>query len=1081
MVSELENIIKQLLIPDNEVIKKASEQMKVLFKNHDIVPMFCQVLGTSDSSEVRQYAAVLLRKKIQKKHHYFVLDEVIRKNIRENIIQLFLQETEKTVQTSIAQIIATVAKHELPSKNWPQLFNFILEYTRSSDPHHREIGIFLMNKVAAMATEQLKPHLLSVLELLSEALSEQETLMVPYYAILTLSELVIITGDDEMKQVQNLIPPVIGVVNKMLAHNQDWACECMELFDSLLEFEVAIVVPYLKNLIQLCLEIMPRKDLQNMVRIKAMSTIKILITLKKKAILKNNTQSVIMNVIFEEMCAETDDEFDITEENDEETDTPARYAAQVIDTLAMHLPPDKVIPKLLSLVEDALKSPDKFHRRAAYIGLAMVSEGCSDYIITYHLEPLVTCVCQGMDDEDACVKNSAFFALGRFAEFLQPEISKMAPNILPLLFNNLIKSLQNNPDNVNGVSKTYFALDRICENLGEEILPFLPMVMEHLLTVLKTTNNLKTKEIAISVIGAAASAAGQGMQPYFQRIINDLNEILKVNEEDFLTVHVQAIDTLAVLARNIDSSEFFPISDNVMQMGIHLIDQKDDPDLRRCVYGLFGSMSVILKGEMSKYLSTIVSAILGSIKSSEGVQLQYKEDVEDTPNADFIDIEEDIGSEDTDPEDEEEEEDDKLCVIQVENSFIDEKADACSALGELAANIGTVFMPYLQNSYEAVLEVLTYPLAPVRKAAVTTLAQFCLSVYKVAQETNDLESHAVLVSMIKTVVPMLTDRIKEDNNRATVIAAVESLVELLDKIGQPFMCEDGMLDDILTRTRDIFAHKTACQDDDDDDDGSDDQEAEYDAFLVESAGEILPAVAKMVGGEAFMAYFKLFVPDLIKRAKSTQTPADRSFAFGTLAETLEACGKASAPLTEDIFPVFMKGISDTDSEVRNNAVFGLGIVISNAEALLHNKLFDILSQLFALLQQEKTDSVKDNICASACRIIEQKPDELPLDQILPVLFQYLPLKEDFDENAVVFQCLMNLFSRSKPEIILLLPDLLKVVAGILGTSQIIKDTENMLVQFVRNVHNSYPDALEEVKAVIAPDLRMKLDACTMIS
>lgn len=51
--------------------------------------------------------------------------------------------------------------------------------------------------------------------------------------------------------------------------------------------------------------------------------------LPHKAILKNNTQSVIMNVIFEEMCAETDDEFDITEENDEETDTPARYAAQV--------------------------------------------------------------------------------------------------------------------------------------------------------------------------------------------------------------------------------------------------------------------------------------------------------------------------------------------------------------------------------------------------------------------------------------------------------------------------------------------------------------------------------------------------------------------------------------------------------------------------------------------------------------------------------------------------------------------------------------------------------------------------------
>ena len=73
--------------------------------------------------------------------------------------------------------------------------------------------------------------------------------------------------------------------------------------------------------------------------------------------------------------------------------------------------------------------------------------------------------------------------------------------------------------------------------------------------------------------------------------------------------------------------------------------------------------------------------------------------------------------------------------------------------------------------------------------------------------------------------------------------------------------------------------------------------------------------------------------------KSTQTPADRSFAFGTMAETLKACGKASAPLTEDILPVFMKGITDTDSEVRNNAVFGLGIIITNAEELLHKYPF----------------------------------------------------------------------------------------------------------------------------------------------
>lgn len=48
-----------------------------------------------------------------------------------------------------------------------------------------------------------------------------------------------------------------------------------------------------------------------------------------QAILKKNFNVLIMNVIFEEICAETDDEFDIMEENDEEADTPTRYAAQV--------------------------------------------------------------------------------------------------------------------------------------------------------------------------------------------------------------------------------------------------------------------------------------------------------------------------------------------------------------------------------------------------------------------------------------------------------------------------------------------------------------------------------------------------------------------------------------------------------------------------------------------------------------------------------------------------------------------------------------------------------------------------------
>ena len=47
-----------------------------------------------------------------------------------------------------------------------------------------------------------------------------------------------------------------------------------------------------------------------------------------------------------------------------------------------------------------------------------------------------------------------------------------------------------------------------------------------------------------------------------------------------------------------------------------------------------------------------------------------------------------------------------------------------------------------------------------------------------------------------------------------------------------------------------------------------DQAAEYDAMLIESAGDVLPAAAKVVGGEVFAPYFAGFLPEMLKRLVS---------------------------------------------------------------------------------------------------------------------------------------------------------------------------------------------------------------------
>lgn len=64
--------------------------------------------------------------------------------------------------------------------------------------------------------------------------------------------------------------------------SQDKACDAMELFDELVECEVGMVIPHLASLINFCLEIASNTTLGDNIRVKALSFVSWLATLKKK-------------------------------------------------------------------------------------------------------------------------------------------------------------------------------------------------------------------------------------------------------------------------------------------------------------------------------------------------------------------------------------------------------------------------------------------------------------------------------------------------------------------------------------------------------------------------------------------------------------------------------------------------------------------------------------------------------------------------------------------------------------------------------------------------------------------------------
>ncbi|XP_076111369.1 importin-4-like isoform X2 [Mytilus galloprovincialis] len=1078
MSQELEDTLAKLLVPDNNTIQQATQQLKELFKDPDIIPGLCKVLGLSQVPQVRQYAAVLIRRKIQKSRHWHAQSVEIQQNIRENILQILLQESEKNVRNAIAQVVATVAKHDLPKNQWPQLFQFLTAYTKSQNPGDRETGMYLLYTVSSSAAEQLKPHLVSLLQLLSEVISDNENQFVPYYVVRTLTELIFFVGDDEVKYVQEMLPRIIDVAKVLIPIDEDQACEVLEVFDEMLECEVAMLVPHMKTVVDFCIETAANDILEDKVRVKGMSFIATLIKLKKKTFLKMKLVDPVLNVLFALMCGSGEEDNSEEEEEDLDSYKPAQYAPQVIDTMALHLPPEKLIPNLMQLVEPLISSENPLVRRACFLSVAVVAEGCADYIIKKHLQPLLHCVVSGLNDPDQGVRNGALFAMGQFSEHLQPDISKYASEILPLVFQYLGRATNEIDKNPKGLVKSYYALEMFCENLGNGIEPYLQPLMEHLLEVLKIpTTSVKQKQLAISAIGATANAAKTLLKPYFHEII----ELFKVyltagDEESVRKLQIQVLDTLAVIARSIGNETFMPLAQDSAVLGISLLETVDDPDLRRCVYSLFAALSSLLQQDMIPYMEKLVMFMINSIKSTEGVKTHYKDEEEQVimfNEEDFCD-EEDLTAGDSDQE-----EDSKIHGISVENAYLDEKEDACCALGELAGNAGSIFFPYLEQSFGVVLEMANYPTPGVKKAALVAVGNMCICVHKANLQNASEEINTVLTNMLQSVVKRILEIVQEDTDRTVVMTAIDTLYEMLEKIGRPVLDVQGATGAILARMKEAFTNKLSCQDEDTLED--DDQQAEFDGMLIESAGDVLPVMAKLLGGDIFLPFFRSFLVDLLKRLKETSSVSEKSFAVGTLAETLLACGQVSVNFVDPLYPLFMKMIRDEDEEVRSNSIFALGVLMANSGDKLFSHYTQVLKTLFAILNKEGNPRVIDNVCAATCRMISTHKSALPLEQVIPVIVQCLPLKEDFEENETVYNCLLQLYSDDIEIIKAYIPKILESISCVVGTEKVKQDVQSTLVHFVKDVSVKYPGDYQAVRNVLPAEKISKLDACLQMS
>jgi hypothetical protein len=212
------------------------------------------------------------------------------------------------------------------------------------------------------------------------------------------------------------------------------------------------------------------------------------------------------------------------------------------------------------------------------------------------------------------------------------------------------------------------------------------------------------------------------------------------------------------------------------------------------------------------------------------------------------------------------------------------------------------------------------------------------------------------------------------------------------------------------------------------------------------------------------------LPELphLDQQKKSRSLSDRSSAIGCLAEIISGMKGSVTPSTQPLLELFYSALSDDEPEVQSNAAFAVGLLVENSEIDLSAQYLHLLAALrpFFVVAPDAIPAkfnARDNAAGAVARLIIRNTAAIPLDQVLPVFIESLPLKNDHLENRPVFRALFHLF-RSNPQILYPYMDrLLAIFAHVLdpnGPDQVEDKTRAELINLIGALNAEDPSKIQ---------------------
>ncbi|PKS07829.1 hypothetical protein jhhlp_006437 [Lomentospora prolificans] len=1072
-----------IALADTQSVKAVTAELqKNYLSKPESLLLLIEIAITHDNGGIRQLAAVQAVRISER--HWPKVPANQKSLARQHVLEGILKEPNASARRSLSRLIANVVTLDLENNEGEDIVRNIIALNTKEDVASREIGSYLVYCLLDTDPIRFTDHIPQLFQLFSQTINDPQSKDVCVNTIRSIGALLIVIEPDEdessVEAIQKLFPAMVRILKDAIeSENSDHYGDIFEVLQSFLAYDPAMLNKHLKDLVEFMMEIAANTQVEEDARCQAIAFLSQCVHSRRMKLQGMKDIGAKLMTTSLRIVTEVDDEL---LEDDMDELTPVRTALALIDQLSTDLPPRQVINPLLDDFPKMAAHQNAGFKKAAILALGNAAEGSPDFIST-QLAPLLPIIVALLNDGDEGVRHAALIGLIQLADEMAEDFAPKLGDIFEALLRNLQAATQdNNKRNVSIIRAVCGALNalgvgtldkEVAKTYGQKLLAPLGQLLSH--------ENLSVKAAAAGAIGAIAASLGDGFTPYFKDVLSALAPYVNLTEgEDALSLRSAVCDSMGSIAHAVGPEAFQPYVLDLMKASEQALGI-DNARLKETSFLLWGELSKLYGAQFKQFLPGVFKGLLDTLELEEE-EISLDGIVEGASDGDVLVV---GGKKLKLKRGDEESSDDDNIVNMDDDADWDDLDDftgataialqqevAIEVLGDVISESCSLddIKTYLEPTLEKLMPLADHSFEGCRKSALSTLWRSYARVWKLLEKEawkpgfpkdNPMPDPA-LAHIAQLVCKATLSGWADESERSVVTAINQYSAETLKTCGPAILAVEGLETQMVTVLASLLTRSHPCQQDfgDEEEQAVESGTSEFDWLVIDTAMDVVIGMATAMG-PAFIEHWKVFQKPIVKFA-SSQEDLERSTATGTIAEVIRYLGASVTPFTEPLAKILLHRLSDNDPLTKSNAAYAIGQLIISSE---DNNVLSLYEQVVTKLEPalSVTDSrMQDNICGCFSRMMMRNPEPAIIAKLLPEVVNVLPLKEDFEENAPIFQCIFKLYDASNPTVQELTPRLVPVFKAVLGEpeAQLDDETREMVKKIAQLLHQARPELFQ---------------------